>query len=90
VLDFLKSTSGTHALPPVLLDTGDDNPDWPAYSSTGSDLHYLFIVMKTNRMHCLSSIYFINQPLHVLGMFIAHHQEVFTVYVKQIPPDDGQ
>jgi hypothetical protein len=27
VLDFLKSTSGTHALPPVLLDTGDDNPD---------------------------------------------------------------
>jgi hypothetical protein len=35
-------------------------------------------------MHYLSSIYFVNQPLHVSGMFIAHHQEVFTVYVQQL------
>jgi hypothetical protein len=40
--------------------------------------------MKTNQMHYLSLIYFVNQPLHVLGMFIAHHQEVFTVYVQQL------
>jgi hypothetical protein len=35
-------------------------------------------------MHYLSLIYFVNQPLHVSGMFIAHHQEVFTVYVQQL------
>jgi hypothetical protein len=29
-------------------------------------------------------IYFINQPLHVSGIFIAHHQEVFTVYAQQL------
>jgi hypothetical protein len=33
-------------------------------------------------MHYLSLIYFANKPLHVSGMFIAHHQEVFTVYVQ--------
>jgi hypothetical protein len=26
-LDFFKSSSGTHASPPVLLDTGGDHPD---------------------------------------------------------------
>jgi hypothetical protein len=35
-------------------------------------------------MHYLSLIYFVNQPLHVSGVFIAHHQEVFTVYVQQL------
>jgi hypothetical protein len=40
--------------------------------------------MKTNLIHYLFLIYFINQSLHVLGMFIAHHQEVFTVYVQQL------
>jgi hypothetical protein len=27
-------------------------------------------------MHCLSFVYFVNQPLHVSGIFVAHHQEV--------------
>jgi hypothetical protein len=40
--------------------------------------------MKTNLMHYLSLIYFIKQPLHVSGVLIAHHQEVFTVYVQQL------
>jgi hypothetical protein len=40
--------------------------------------------MKTNFMHCLSVVYFIKQPVHVSGIFIAHHQEVFTVYVQQL------
>jgi hypothetical protein len=40
--------------------------------------------MKTNQMHYLSLIYFVNQRLHVSGMYIAHHQEVFTVYVQQL------
>jgi hypothetical protein len=35
-------------------------------------------------MHCLSSIYFVNKPLHASGMFIALHPEVFTVYVQQL------
>jgi hypothetical protein len=43
--------------------------------------------MKTNLMHYLSLIYFVNQPLHVSGMFIAHHQEAFTVNVQQMVRD---
>jgi hypothetical protein len=35
-------------------------------------------------MHCLSLIYFTMKPLHVSGIFIAHHQAVFTVYVRQL------
>jgi hypothetical protein len=44
----------------------------------------IIFVMKTNLMHYLSLIYFITQPLHVYGIFIAHHEEVFTVYVQQL------
>jgi hypothetical protein len=40
--------------------------------------------MKTNLMQYISLINFVNQPLHVSGIFIAHHQEVFTVYVQQL------
>ena len=43
----------------------------------------IILVMKTNLMYKLSIIYFVKQPLPVLGVFIAHHQEVFTVYVQQ-------
>ena len=31
-------------------------------------------------MHYLSSVYFFSQPLHVSGIFVAHHQEVYCVY----------
>jgi hypothetical protein len=31
-------------------------------------------VKKTNMMHYLSSVYFVSQPLHVSGIFIAYHQ----------------
>jgi hypothetical protein len=41
-------------------------------------------VMKTKWMHHLSLIYFANQKKHVSGMFIANHQEVFTVYVQKL------
>ena len=30
-------------------------------------------------MHYLSSVYFVNQPLHVLGISAAHHQEVYCI-----------
>jgi hypothetical protein len=40
--------------------------------------------MKTNLLHFWPLIYFVNQPLHVSGMFIVHHQEVFTIYVQQL------
>jgi len=33
-------------------------------------------VMETNSMHCLSSVYFVSQPLHVSGVFVAYHQEL--------------
>jgi len=38
-------------------------------------------VIKTNFMHCLSSVYFVNQPLHLSGIFVTHHMEV---YVQQL------
>ena len=34
-------------------------------------------VIRTNLMHHLSPAYFINQPLHFSGIFVAHHQEVY-------------
>jgi len=34
-------------------------------------------------MHDLSSDYFVNQPLHVSGVFLAHHQEVHCVDTQQ-------
>jgi hypothetical protein len=40
--------------------------------------------MKTNELHYLSLIYFVNEPLHVSGMFIAHHHAVFTADVQQL------
>jgi len=33
-------------------------------------------VIKSNLMHYLSYVYFVNQPLHDSGIFVAHHQEV--------------
>jgi hypothetical protein len=39
---------------------------------------------KTNLMHCLSSVHFVNQPLRVSGIFVAHHQEVYCVYTKYL------
>jgi hypothetical protein len=36
--------------------------------------------MKTSLMHYLSSVYFVNQPLHVSGIFVAYHQEVYCIY----------
>jgi len=43
-------------------------------------LSFFVLVMKTNLMHNLSSVYFVNQPLHVSEIFIAHHQEVYCIY----------
>ena len=37
-------------------------------------------VIKTNLMHYLSLLYFVHQPLHVSGIFVAHHQEVYCIY----------
>jgi hypothetical protein len=37
-------------------------------------------VMKTNLIHYLSSIHFVSQTLHVSGILVAHHQEVYCVY----------
>jgi len=37
-------------------------------------------VKKTNLMHYLSSVYFVNQLLHISGVIIAHHQEVHCIY----------
>ena len=31
-------------------------------------------------MHYLSSVYFVNKLLHVSGMFVAHHQEVYCIH----------
>jgi hypothetical protein len=30
-------------------------------------------------MQCVASANFVNQPLHVSGIFVAHHQEVYSI-----------
>jgi len=40
---------------------------------------YIYVI-KTNLMYYLSSVYFVNQPLHVSGIFVAHHQEAYCIY----------
>ena len=40
----------------------------------------LFRVMQTNFMHYSSSVYFVNQHLHVSDISVAHHQEVYCIY----------
>jgi len=37
-------------------------------------------VIKTNLMQYLSPVYFVNKPLHVSGIFVAHHQELYCIY----------
>ena len=57
----------------------------------------LICVTKTNFMHNLSSVYFLNQLLHVSGILVTHHQEVhcvyttnwYVLYIRSLPPDDG-
>ena len=41
-------------------------------------------------MHYLSSVYFVNQSLHVLGIFVAHHQEVYYIYTTETGRDGTQ
>jgi len=43
-----------------------------------------FCIINTNLKHYLSSVYFVNQPLHVSGIFIAHHQEVYCIYTTLV------
>jgi len=40
-------------------------------------------VIKTILMLCLSSVYLVNQPLHVSGIFVAHYQDVDCIYTKR-------
>jgi hypothetical protein len=34
-------------------------------------------IIKTNLMHYLYYVYSVNQPLHISGIYVAHHQEVY-------------
>jgi len=53
-------------------------------------------VMKSKLMHYLTLVYFVNQPPHVLGIFVAHHIYTHThtyiqnkyqlLYMYSIPP----
>ena len=40
---------------------------------------YVYVI-KTNFVHYLSSVYFVNKSLHISGIFVAHHQEVYCIY----------
>jgi len=31
-------------------------------------------------MHCLSQVYFVSQRLHFSGIFVAYHQEIYSIY----------
>ena len=41
-------------------------------------LNHLIHVIKTNLIHYLSSVYF-SQSLHVSGIIVTHHQEVYCI-----------
>jgi hypothetical protein len=42
-------------------------------------------VAKTNLIQNVSSFYFVKQPLHVSGIFVAHHQVLYCVlYIQQL------
>jgi len=45
-------------------------------------------VMETKLMHYLSSVYYVNQPLHASCIFVAHHQEVYRIHSFSILSDD--
>jgi hypothetical protein len=38
------------------------------------------VISQVMPMHYLFSVYFVNKPRHVSGIFIAHHQEVYCIY----------
>ena len=48
--------------------------------SINMSIYLPMCVIKTNLMLYLSSVYFVNQPLHVSDISVAHHQEVFCIY----------
>ena len=50
------------------------------YISIHLDTSRYICVIKTNLMHYLPSLYFVNKPLHVSGILVAHHQEVYCIY----------
>jgi hypothetical protein len=35
-------------------------------------------------MYYLSSVYFVSQLLHVSGIFVAHHQQVYSICTVQL------
>jgi hypothetical protein len=58
-------------------------PDKRSACSTILFTYYLR-VMKNNFVRYLSSVYFVSQPLHVSGIFVAHHQEVYCIHKKLV------
>jgi len=56
------------------------NVNWTILCFVDSASRYIR-VMKTNLIHYLSSVCFVSQPLHVSGVFVAHHQEVYCIYI---------
>jgi hypothetical protein len=39
---------------------------------------------ETNLVYYFSSVYFVNQRLHVSGIFVAHHQDVHCIYTTTV------
>jgi len=44
-------------------------------------LYHSVYVIKTNLMRYLSSVYFVNQCLHVSGILVVHRQKVYCIYI---------
>ena len=44
-------------------------------------------VMKTNLMHNLHSVYFVNHLLHISGIIVAHHQELI-LYIYRVSQEE--
>ena len=45
---------------------------------------YICVIKINLMLHYLFSVYLVNQTLHVSGISVAHHQEVYTIYIQQL------
>jgi hypothetical protein len=54
--------------------------DKPILCSVDLASRYICVIKTNLMLHYLSSVYFVNQPLHVSGIFVAHRQEVYCIY----------
>ena len=57
---------------------GTRRRDYKTHHKTPCNKHQL------DALFILSSVYFVNQPLHISDIFLAHHHEVYCTYIQLV------